>query len=160
MVSNCDLESESSTSASAFLYPDNIYFPHISLDKVEEFVNNNLVNQAAKESAGEYPMVLVCGHKSRDQRCGIIAPLLVDEFTKVLGKNELLYNKQKNPNGIRVTVCSHVGGHAFAGNVIYHDGKKGSLPVWYSSVFPYRVQGIVKETILNNRIIAELNRQR
>ena len=95
-----------------------------------------------------------------NQRCGIIAPLLVDEFTKVLGKNELLYNKQKNPNGIRVTVCSHVGGHAFAGNVIYHDGKKGSLPVWYFRVFPYQVQGIVKETILNNRIIAELNRPR
>ncbi|ANB11929.1 Apd1p [Sugiyamaella lignohabitans] len=174
MVVNCDLpattSSKSPNSASAYLFPDNLYFDDIPLDKVDKFFENYVRPSSTEAVQSEdipnprpaSPLILICGHASRDVRCGVIAPLLVEEFTKVLTEKGLYFDAETNPTGIRVSVSSHVGGHAFAGNVIYHpsDSSSAALPasVWYGKVFPHHVQGIVEETILNGRVVQPLLR--
>lgn len=61
-------------------------------------------------------------------------------------------------------MISHIGGHKFAGNVIIYlpptlsdNGLKGS-GIWYGRVDPDKVEGIVQETIVQGRVIADLFR--
>jgi hypothetical protein len=107
------------------------------------------------------PMIMICGHHERDARCGLVGPLLLNEFKTVLSEKNLLYS-ESNPSGVRLTICSHVGGHAFAGNVVIHPGPNSTIQssIWYGKVFPHHVQGIVNETIENDRIIEQLLRGR
>lgn len=93
-------------------------------------------------------LVLICAHTQRDVRCGLVAPLLKNEFEEVFKREGL---------NVDVGYISHIGGHAYAGNVLYFP-KNGLEPVWYGRVMPDRVQGIVKETIVGGRIIEELYR--
>lgn len=69
----------------------------------------------------------------------------------------------------RVGLISHIGGHKFAGNVIIYippaamtrDGGKHELAgcgIWYGRVEPKHVEGIVRETVLNGRVIMDLFR--
>jgi (2Fe-2S) ferredoxin len=81
----------------------------------------------------------------------------VDEFKAVLTKWNLLYDEGINPDGIKVSICSHIGGHAFAGNMIFYPGD-GQASIWYGKVFPHHVQGIVHETIVKGNIIEDLLR--
>lgn len=104
-----------------------------------------------KEKPVEKDLVLVCGHMQRDIRCGVLAPPLVAEFERVLDHEGLR-------NQVDVGMVSHIGGHAYAGNVIYFS-KDDDLPaVWYGRVFPENVQGIVQETIRDRNIIKDLYR--
>lgn len=104
-----------------------------------------------KETSVTKDLVLICGHTQRDIRCGLLAPVLKDEFVRVLEKENL--HEQ-----VDVGLISHIGGHAYAGNVLYFP-KDHDLPVvWYGRVFPDRVQGIVQETIVKRNIIQELYR--
>lgn len=94
-------------------------------------------------------LILICGHTQRDIRCGELAPLLKNEFEKVLERENL-------SSSVKVGLISHIGGHAYAGNVIYF--PKNSHPIWYGRVFPELVQGIVQETVIGKKIIRELYR--
>ena len=69
----------------------------------------------------------------------------------------------------RVGLISHIGGHKFAGNVILYfppgmkgkDGKGHELAgcgIWYGRVEPKHVEGILKETVGDGRVIQELFR--
>lgn len=165
LITNSNLAAESDNSkSSAYLFPDGLYFPEIRLDQITGFASRYLNDEKDSECSDlkvietQSPMILVCGHGSRDERCGIIAPMLVKEFEKTLEHYGRLYDKDTNPTGVQVAICSHIGGHAFAGNIIYHDGK-GSRPVWYAKVFPPQVQGIVRETIIKGETIDELHRK-
>lgn len=102
-----------------------------------------------EESEIESDLILICGHAQRDIRCGKLAPLLKDEFERVLEKENL-------SNSVKVGLISHIGGHAYAGNVIYF--SRNSNPIWYGRVVPERVQGIVQETVIGKKIIRELYR--
>lgn len=115
----------------------------------------------------QHSRILVCGHTQRDARCGAIGPLLAAEFRKVLGDKNLLFdssnpstsstnNKALEDEKWQVSLCSHVGGHVYAGNVIIL--KRGTTGVWYGNVFPENVQGIVNETVVKGNIIDELHR--
>jgi hypothetical protein len=112
--------------------------------------------------------VLVCGHSNRDQRCGVMGPLLKAEFEEKLPRKGIEVLQQ--PPGplselgfepcqtARVSLISHIGGHKFAGNVIIHIPPAPGHPlsgmeIWYGRVEPRHVEGIVKETIVNGRII-------
>jgi len=62
-------------------------------------------------------MVLICGHGGRDIRCGILGPVLRDEFRKVLGSNGIGVTRKvtgivkgtvKKP--ISYTIAQTVGG--------------------------------------------------
>lgn len=102
------------------------------------------------ESSYEKNLITICGHKNRDIRCGLLAPLLKAEFDKVLKLRKLHSN-------IDTGYISHVGGHAYAGNVIMYD-KKFKHSVWYGRVLPESVQGLIEETIVKGNIVKELYR--
>ena len=118
------------------------------------------------------PTILICGHGGRDQRCGVMGPLLRDEFRKQLEK--------KGMQG-EVGLISHIGGHKYAGNVIIYlpptssttigqtpassstdvDVQENALAgsgIWYGRVDSSNVEGIVEETLVQGRIIADLFR--
>ena len=104
--------------------------------------------------------VLICGHNSRDSRCGIMGPLLRDEF-KAQSKKSVDEHSEWEPE---VSFISHIGGHAFAGNIIIYfpsTWTKHSLAgkgIWYGRVEPKHVEGILKTTVTKGVIIEELFR--
>lgn len=99
-------------------------------------------------------LILICGHARRDARCGVYGPVLQQEFTRALARVGI--------QRAQVATTSHVGGHQFAGNVgIWFPPSSehlGGHGVWYGRVTPKHVEGIVHETILRGRIIADLLR--
>lgn len=129
------------------------------------------------------PTILICGHSTRDTRCGILGPILHGEFNSYLeGPLQRWLDRVRQPGSasepfqplkeIRfstVALTSHIGGHAFAGNVIIYlphtlmmlDGKRSPLAglgIWYGRVEPRHVWGIMEETVLRGNIIEELLR--
>jgi len=95
--------------------------------------------------------ILICGHKLRDRRCGLIAPILEETFEKEIRARGLT-------GRAFIDITSHVGGHKYAGNVIIHTSNKSLGSVWYGRVFPEHVPAIVEETVLNGRVIKPLYR--
>lgn len=85
-------------------------------------------------------MVLICGHGGRDQRCGIIGPVLRSEFQEKLSAKDIdvhtgpvqiaaeeevvqiegISQPENAKIGARIGLISHIGGHKFAGNVIIY----------------------------------------
>lgn len=129
------------------------------------------------------PTILVCGHNSRDTRCGILGPLLRAEFNAYVGGRTQLPADDERSTGFRfnglqpvspigfsrVALTSHIGGHAFAGNVVIYLPKKFKLAsgkvsplagmgIWYGRVEPRHVWGIMEETVQRGRVIDELLR--
>ncbi|KAK1966407.1 hypothetical protein LY78DRAFT_578434 [Colletotrichum sublineola] len=138
-------------------------------------------------------LVLICGHGGRDMRCGVMGPVLRDEFEArfegagvdvargPIEVDESGSEAQKiaPPEGgetaecgdivARVGLISHIGGHKFAGNVIVYippglrmkGGEAHPLAgkgIWYGRVEPKHVEGIINETVLEGRVIADMFR--
>lgn len=129
------------------------------------------------------PTILICGHGGRDMRCGIMGPVLRAEFQRVLEQRGFSTNNQDEdgtrkvdgPNHANLGLISHIGGHKFAGNVIIYlpPGLRTSSSaspsstiatspnplagkgIWYGRVEPKHVEGIVDETILRGRVVAD-----
>ena len=119
--------------------------------------------------------ILICGHNARDTRCGILGPLLREEFCSYLNakersigsRGEQQYTAQNSCS--RVALTSHIGGHAFAGNVVIYLPKTFKMPsgelsplagmgIWYGRVEPRHVWGIMEETVQRGSVIQELLR--
>ncbi|KAI0020284.1 Sucraseferredoxin-like protein [Xylariomycetidae sp. FL0641] len=128
-------------------------------------------------------LVLICGHGGRDQRCGVMGPVLQAEFERQLPKQG--FEVLKDPvidesvsapplsgtggdavSTARVGLISHIGGHKFAGNVIvylppnFRNNADNTHPlaghgIWYGRIEPKHVEGVVKETIVGGNIIAD-----
>ncbi|PYI20851.1 hypothetical protein BO99DRAFT_411400 [Aspergillus violaceofuscus CBS 115571] len=125
------------------------------------------------------PVVLICGHGGRDMRCGVMAPVLETEFQRVLRENGFATGAEDGddapvvdrPDRAHVGLISHIGGHKYAGNVIVYlppgmtvVGKDASSAVphplagkgiWYGRIEPKHVPGVVEETILGGRVLAD-----
>ncbi|TVY19633.1 Altered inheritance of mitochondria protein 32 [Lachnellula arida] len=101
--------------------------------------------------------VLICGHGGRDARCGVIGPVLKQDFERLLEKQDIRIRdgpvvvkgprederkvlREEEELGqpgetARVGLVSHIGGHKWAGNVIVYippgmrmaDGKENPL---------------------------------
>lgn len=101
------------------------------------------------------PTILICGHGGRDQRCGILGPILQSAFRSTLSRAGI---------DADVGLISHIGGHKYAGNVIIYVPPKFSsnslkgTGIWYGRVGPEQVEGVVEETFVKGRIITELLR--
>lgn len=114
------------------------------------------------------PTILVCGHGNRDQRCGIIGPVLKTAFRKAVKQQRPCNPGKDNHIGWNPSIglISHIGGHKFAGNVIiYFPSSSGwqhhplsGMGIWYGRVEPKHVDGIVKESVLGGAIIKDLFR--
>lgn len=92
---------------------------------VDGFVEDVLVNGKPWTSGlqevltGSY--IFVCAHGSRDKRCGVCGPVLIEKLKEEIGFRGM--NDQ-----VFVTPCSHVGGHKYAGNlIIYSPGPDGNI---------------------------------
>lgn len=116
------------------------------------------------------PVVLICGHGGRDMRCGVMAPVLEKEFSRVLRARGFSSaggdgNPTDSPEHAHIGLISHVGGHKYAGNVIVYippGMKAGGSPhplagkgIWYGRVEPKHVQGIIDETIMSGRVVLD-----
>lgn len=134
-------------------------------------------------------LVLICGHGGRDARCGVLGPVLEREFEEKLGKAgvEVLKGyvplkkaedeqgkiegnvEEKGKMTARVGIISHIGGHKFAGNVIFYIPPKARLEsgeanllagmgIWYGRVEPKHVEGLIKASLMEGKVVEELLR--
>ena len=116
------------------------------------------------------PTILICGHGTRDIRCGTIGLLLRLEFNHYIHKLPVDDNTSiSDINFSEVALTSHIGGHAFAGNVVIYlpkdfemtNGKLSPLAgmgIWYGRVEPVHVWGIMEKTVKRGIVIEELLR--
>lgn len=133
-------------------------------------------------------MVLVCGHGGRDSRCGVMGPVLEEEFKRALPRegievlqgSVLINEGSEEPHGAipgpisrpltaRIGLISHIGGHKFAGNIIIYIPRNAKTAsneahplagcgIWYGRVEPKHVEGIVTQTILSGAVVEDLFR--
>lgn len=136
--------------AKGFLLPTKLHPAHDGLSPL----HRDKLTRAEATYAGLLPsvrdvdevLVLICGHGGRDARCGIMGPLLRQEFEEKVGKVSSQFEVRTGPvqispeaatatatptiegrdsgesskTGVRVGLISHIGGHKFAGNVIIY----------------------------------------
>ncbi|KZF21418.1 hypothetical protein L228DRAFT_249231 [Xylona heveae TC161] len=169
----------------AFLLPEKLHPAHEIMSSEDQ--RQNLMRKPALQDqfpgarAVDELVVLICGHGGRDERCGILGPILRSEFEEKLEVAGFdVVEEATVPKGLekpsqsgkpraRVGLISHIGGHKYAGNVIIYipptlrQGLSTSNPmdgkgIWYGRVEPGHVEGIVNETVLNGSVIAELFR--
>lgn len=168
---------------------------NFSQDNLKQIQKDSLVRRNEESRAKLYGvqdvkdvMVLICGHGGRDARCGVIGPVLKQDFERLLERQDIrirdgpvvvkgpkedeekkTLEEEEPGERARVGLISHIGGHKFAGNVILYippgmrmaDGKENPLAgcgIWYGRVEPKHVEGIVKETVLGGRVIEDLFR--
>ncbi|MCJ1416249.1 hypothetical protein MMC32_002584 [Xylographa parallela] len=159
--------------ASAYLFPSFQHVPHIDLTPsgLAHFVRSALLADDPLPApppltthALTAPIILICGHGGRDQRCGVLGPLLQTEFRRALAKSG-----PRSEGEAQVALVSHIGGHKFAGNVIVYlppgfrvEGREApplaGQGVWYGRVEPRHVEGIVAETVGRGRVVGEMVR--
>lgn len=144
--------------ATAYLKAPSLHPMHDGLSAAQKAALTRDESKAALLPAPEpitKPTILVCGHGGRDQRCGILGPILQSAFRTELARR-----------GIEADVAqiSHIGGHKYAGNVIVYlppnlegNALKGS-GIWYGRVGPEQVEGVVDETVVKGRVVGELLR--
>ncbi|KAG5361179.1 Altered inheritance of mitochondria protein 32 [Yarrowia sp. E02] len=161
LISNTTLpSSETCDVSSALLFPDNLYISEIPHSETEQFLetlleeNDEIRAIKLKENFGARDNTadvwLVCGHAERDARCGDIGPLILSEMDEVKSR------ESDDARDTKTALISHIGGHAFAGNVILFSGENGSSS-WFGRVRPEHIQGLVKEW-KDGRIVKELYR--
>lgn len=137
------------------IFPEMVKYRGLKESDVDSFVDDVLVNgkpwaSGAPESlAGAY--VFICAHASRDKRCGVCGPILIEKFKEEIlarGLNEQVF----------VSACSHVGGHKYAGNVIiYGTNAEGKVTGdWYGYVTPADVPDLIDVHIGKGEIIEKL----
>jgi Sucrase/ferredoxin-like len=115
---------------------------------------------AQVEQRLQYPTILICSHGGRDQRCGVLGPILQREFTAQLSLYQSNHLGEAlraptdtsvlSPEQVNVGMISHVGGHKWAGNVILYfpstwkvvDGKNGNSTEGVTRPSPLAGMGI------------------
>ncbi|KAF2826140.1 hypothetical protein CC86DRAFT_466924 [Ophiobolus disseminans] len=100
------------------------------------------------------PTILICGHATRDSRCGALGPLLQHSFEKEFARRGI---------DAHVAQISHIGGHKFAGNVIVYlppawGNALSGAGIWYGRVGPESVEGLVGETVVGGRVVRDMVR--
>ncbi|KAL4801701.1 Sucraseferredoxin-like protein [Aspergillus unguis] len=119
------------------------------------------------------PVILICGHGGRDMRCGLMAPVLEDQFRGVLESKGISISGGNDsdsfdsPDRAHIGLISHIGGHKYAGNVIVYIPKSmkygnSTAPhplagkgIWYGRIEPRHVEGVVEETILGGKVLSD-----
>ncbi|ORX92139.1 hypothetical protein K493DRAFT_263779 [Basidiobolus meristosporus CBS 931.73] len=137
------------------ILPDNKLVRNVNIENLDCFLDTYIYSEEqhmeefeVKQLPKELSFILVCSHKRRDKRCGVTAPILVEEFLRVVKEKGI---EEK----VEILMVSHIGGHKFAGNVIIYP-----VGVWYGRVKSCHAQAIVEKTLLDEHIIQELYRGR
>nr|AGV54460.1 sucrose cleavage like protein [Phaseolus vulgaris] len=130
------------------IFPDMIKYKGLEESNIEGFFDDVIVRGKEWSGGGEKSVlrgshIFVCAHGSRDVRCGVCGPVLMDKLNEEIDVRGL-------KDQIAVVACSHVGGHKYAGNVIIFspgpDGKlrvigmamflRGGVPPFWAGKFP------------------------
>ncbi|CAN1321948.1 Altered inheritance of mitochondria protein 32, partial [Linum perenne] len=139
------------------IFPDMIKYKGMSVFEVDGFVDDVLVNGipwsfgTQEEMNGSY--VFVCAHGSRDKRCGVCGPVLIEKFNDGIESRGL-------KDQVFVSACSHIGGHKYAGNVIVFSSEAEGKTAghWYGYVTPEDVPEILDQHIGKGEVIERLLR--
>jgi hypothetical protein len=96
--------------------------------------------------------VFVCAHARRDKRCGVCGPALIESLRSGA-------ESRGKAGGVAVRACSHVGGHAYAGNVLVFAPRAGGQEVvgdWFGYVAPGDVDALLDTRIAGGAILPKL----
>ncbi|KAJ4974340.1 hypothetical protein NE237_007514 [Protea cynaroides] len=144
-----------SSNGDILLFPDMIRYRALTHLDVDNFVEDVLVKGLTWDSRAPEALtgshIFVCSHASRDKRCGVCGPVLVDVLNKEI---ELRGLKDQ----VFVRPCSHTGGHKYAGNlIIFSPNSEGKAAGhWYGYVTPDDVPLLLEEHIGKGKIIERL----
>lgn len=134
------------------LFPDGIRYLGVRPFDLPSLVKDHLVGGLVSDQIPHQTLtgkhVFVCVHGRRDERCGLCGPPLAARFQAELANRELL-------DQITVRRTSHVGGHAFAANVLIYPGGD-----WYGYVTPDDVPRLIDQHLLQGEIVSDLWRGR
>ncbi|KAL0904688.1 hypothetical protein M5K25_026822 [Dendrobium thyrsiflorum] len=144
-----------SSEGNVLIFPDRIGYRRLTDVDVDNFVELVLVKDtewlpgAVETLSGSY--VFVCAHGSRDQRCGVCGPILIEKFKEEISLRGL-------EGQVFVSPCSHIGGHKYAGNVIiFSQSKTGEVSGnWYGYVSPDDIPMLLEQQIGKGEIIDHL----
>lgn len=98
--------------------------------------------RTAESSDVEDSHVFVCAHRARDGRCGHCGPRLAEAVAA-------------SGSGAAVRKCSHVGGHAYAGNVLVFSACEGGgqgCGDFYGYVTPGALQDVLSGRARRSRL--------
>ncbi|KAJ3105182.1 hypothetical protein HDU96_008666 [Phlyctochytrium bullatum] len=142
-------------------FPDFVVLQGLSADDAVEVVKGLITEGAPaktlqsgkelqKRSIKGKTLILVCTHKKRDKRCGVIGPMLVDEVQQVV-------EEMKLQDKVYCYGVSHFGGHKFAGNLIIYS-ELFPYGLWYGRVKTCHIEQVIKKTVLEGQVFSELFR--
>lgn len=92
---------------------------------VDQFVDDVFVN-GKPWASGELEAltgshIFVCAHGSRDKRCGVCGPELIEKLKEGIKSRGM-------SDQVFVSPCSHIGGHKYAGNlIVYRPDAEGKI---------------------------------
>ncbi|CAN8266183.1 unnamed protein product [Cochlearia groenlandica] len=139
------------------IFPEMIRYKALEDTDVDAFVEDVLVKGKTwtsgirEELSGSF--VFVCAHGSRDKRCGVCGPPLMEKFVQEIGSRGL-------SDKIFVKACSHIGGHKYAGNlIVFSPDSAGNISGhWYGYVTPDDVPAMLDQHIAKGEILQNLSR--
>ncbi|PRQ35112.1 putative thioredoxin-like ferredoxin [Rosa chinensis] len=134
------------------IFPDMIRYRRLTHFDVDTFVEEVLVKDGEwlpgtpETLRGSY--IFVCSHGSRDRRCGVCGPPLINRFREEIDLHGLQGKMSVRP-------CSHIGGHKYAGNVIIFGSNinKEVTGHWYGYVAPEDVPQLLEQHIGRGEIV-------
>lgn len=112
---------------------------------LRDHVDGGTRSDAAPRDRVEGWWLFVCVHGERDERCGACGPPLLEALRTAVAEAGL-------PE-VRVRATSHVGGHKYAGNLLVYPGGH-----WYGYLRPEDASRIVREHLVEGRVVEELHR--
>ncbi|XP_010554059.1 PREDICTED: uncharacterized protein LOC104823951 [Tarenaya hassleriana] len=137
------------------IFPEMVKYKGLKDSDVDAFVEDVLVNGKpwahGIQEALTGSFVFVCAHASRDKRCGVCGPPLIETFKQEIVSRGLL-------DQISVSPCSHVGQHKYAGNlIIFCPDSAGNISGnWYGYVTPDDVPELLDQHIAKGEIIQRI----
>ncbi|CAK8533762.1 unnamed protein product [Lathyrus sativus] len=137
------------------IFPEMVKYRGLKESNVDSFFDDVMVgckswgDGVQNAVAGSY--IFVCAHGSRDVRCGVCGPVLIDKLNEEIQLRGL-------KDQISVMACSHIGGHKYAGNLItFSPGPDGKIMGhWYGYVTPNDVPALLDQHIAKGEVIQKL----
>jgi (2Fe-2S) ferredoxin len=134
------------------VFPDMVRYVGLETADLETFVIDHLVGNKVSSSLHHQPLtghhLFVCIHGRRDERCGQCGPPLTARLAVELKQRQL-------ESAVTLHQTSHVGGHAYAGNLLIYPGGD-----WYGYVTPENVSDLIEQHLIEGKIVRELWRGR
>ncbi|XP_004489235.1 altered inheritance of mitochondria protein 32 [Cicer arietinum] len=155
-ITVCEAREEDGFSdGDVLIFPEMIKYKGLEESNVDSFFNDVVVSGNSWGGGvqgvitGSY--IFVCAHGSRDVRCGVCGPVLINKLNEEIQLRGL-------KDQISVMACSHVGGHKYAGNLItFSPGSDGKIMGhWYGYVTPNDVPALLDQHIAKGEIIQKL----